>query len=68
MKRLIILRPEPGASESAAKAAAFQLDAVTVPLFAVRPLVWRSLTNRNGTVLSRPAPTPFVMAVQALNN
>jgi len=40
MRRLFILRPEPGASASAASASALGLDAVTVPLFAVAPVAW----------------------------
>lgn len=40
MKRLVILRPEPGASESVAKAAAHHLDAIAVPLFVVQPIDW----------------------------
>jgi uroporphyrinogen-III synthase len=40
MKRLIILRPEPGASETLARARALGLNAITIPLFAVEPVVW----------------------------
>lgn len=40
MKRLIIIRPEPGAAASVAKARALGLDAVAVPLFEVRPVAW----------------------------
>lgn len=38
--RLVLLRPEPGASASAAKAAALGLEAVAIPLFAVEPVEW----------------------------
>jgi uroporphyrinogen-III synthase len=37
---LLILRPEPGASETAARARALGLEPVTAPLFAVEPLPW----------------------------
>jgi uroporphyrinogen-III synthase len=39
--RVLILRPEPGASRTAAAAAAFGLDAVTAPLFEVQAVEWR---------------------------
>lgn len=38
--KVLILRPEPGASRSAARARALGLDAVVAPLFTVRPLPW----------------------------
>ena len=38
--RILILRPEPGAAETAARALALGLDPVIAPLFAVRPLAW----------------------------
>jgi uroporphyrinogen-III synthase len=37
---VLILRPEPGASESAARARALGLEPVVAPLFAIRPLAW----------------------------
>ncbi len=40
MRRLFILRPEPGASASVERARALGLDAVAVPLFAVSPVAW----------------------------
>lgn len=40
MRRLIIVRPEPGASASVREAAALGLDAVAMPLFAIEPLTW----------------------------
>jgi uroporphyrinogen-III synthase len=39
--RILILRPEPGASRTAAAAAALGLDPVTAPLFDVKPVEWR---------------------------
>ncbi len=40
MTRLLILRPEPGASETVSRARTMGLDAVAAPLFSVRPLQW----------------------------
>ena len=40
MRPVLILRPEPGAAQTAARARALGLEAVTAPLFAVRPLEW----------------------------
>lgn len=37
---LIILRPEPGASESVARAVGLGLEAIAVPLFGVEPVEW----------------------------
>jgi uroporphyrinogen-III synthase len=40
MRRLFILRPEPGASETLARAQAQGLDAIAIPLFVVEPVEW----------------------------
>jgi len=40
MRRLVILRPEPGASASIERALGMGLDAVAVPLFEVEPVAW----------------------------
>lgn len=40
MKPLLVLRPEPGASKTAAKARALGLEVAVRPLFEVRPLEW----------------------------
>lgn len=37
---LLVLRPEPGASTTAAAASAMGLDAVVAPLFTIRPVIW----------------------------
>jgi uroporphyrinogen-III synthase len=42
MRALLILRPEPGASESLARAARLGLNAVAAPLFTVGPLAWEA--------------------------
>ena len=42
MNRVLILRPEPGASETAARARALGLDPVVAPLFTVRPVPWEA--------------------------
>lgn len=40
MKRLIVLRPEPGASATASRARAMGIEAEAIPLFDVRPVPW----------------------------
>ena len=40
MRRLVLLRPEPGASESAARAAALGIEVVKLPLFEVVRVSW----------------------------
>lgn len=40
MRRLVILRPEPGASATLARASAAGIEAVAIPLFAVAPVEW----------------------------
>lgn len=40
MKKLILIRPEPGASASVVRAAALGLDAVAMPLFELRATAW----------------------------
>ena len=40
MRRLLILRPEPGASASAERARGLGLDPQMCPLFAVQPIAW----------------------------
>jgi uroporphyrinogen-III synthase len=39
-RSVLVLRPEPGASATAARAAALHLDAIVAPLFTVVPLAW----------------------------
>jgi uroporphyrinogen-III synthase len=38
--KLLVLRPQPGADETAARARALGLDPIVAPLFQVRPLAW----------------------------
>ncbi len=40
MTRVLVLRPEPGASATVAGARALGLDAVSIPLFDVEPVAW----------------------------
>lgn len=40
MRPLFVLRPEPGASETAARARAMGLDAIAAPLFGIEPVGW----------------------------
>ena len=49
IRPLLVLRPEPGNSQTAARARAFELDTRCVPLFAVRPIDW-----------TPPDPAPYV--------
>ena len=42
MRRLLVLRPEPGASATVEKARALGLEAVAVPLFATEPVAWQA--------------------------
>lgn len=42
MRRLLILRPQPGADRSAARAAALGLEPVVAPIFTVTPLDWQA--------------------------
>ena len=40
MRRLLVLRPQPGASETLERARHFGLDAFAVPLFEIEPIAW----------------------------
>jgi uroporphyrinogen-III synthase len=42
MTRVVVLRPEPGASETVARAAERGLDAVAMPLFQIEPIEWHT--------------------------
>lgn len=42
MRRVLVLRPEPGASATAAKARDMGLEAIAVPLFTVEPVAWEA--------------------------
>lgn len=42
MRRVAILRPEPGASRTLERALALGIDAFAVPLFAVEPVAWQA--------------------------
>ncbi|MGE5561713.1 MAG: uroporphyrinogen-III synthase [Bacillota bacterium] len=42
MSRVLVLRPEPGASATAERARKRGLDAVAVPLFEIEPLAWEA--------------------------
>lgn len=68
--KLLILRPQPGADESAARARALGLDPVVAPLFAVRPLAWTApdpagfdavmLTSASAARTAGDGMTPFL--------
>jgi uroporphyrinogen-III synthase len=40
MRRVLVLRPEPGASETLERAGNLGLEAVSIPLFEVEPVTW----------------------------
>lgn len=42
MKRVLVLRPEPGASATVERARARGLDAATIPLFEIEPVAWQA--------------------------
>ncbi|MGH6705996.1 MAG: uroporphyrinogen-III synthase, partial [Sphingomicrobium sp.] len=42
MRKLLLLRPEPGLSESAARAAGLGLDVIVRPLFRIEPVEWKA--------------------------
>ncbi|MBA2467620.1 MAG: uroporphyrinogen-III synthase [Sphingomonas sp.] len=42
MRRLIILRPEPGASATAQSAKSMGLDPLAMPLFEIQPIAWQA--------------------------
>lgn len=64
MTPVLIVRPEPGASETAARAAALGLEAVAASIFTIRPLCWEPphlddaqavmLTSANAARLAGP--------------
>lgn len=56
--KLLILRPEPGAAETAARAAALGFEAVTAPIFTIRPLDWEPPTGPFGAVMITSANAP----------
>lgn len=41
MRKLIVIRPQPGAAASVAAARAIGIDAEAIPLFMVEPIAWR---------------------------
>ncbi|KMS53996.1 uroporphyrinogen-III synthase [Sphingobium cupriresistens] len=69
MNRVLILRPEPAAGRTAAKAAALGLDVRVHPLFAPRPFAWTPppasqfdallLTSAHGVRLAGPGLTAY---------
>ena len=69
MRRLLLIRPEPGLSESAARASGLGLDVVTRPLFRIEPVEWKApdpslydallLTSANAVRQAGPALAGF---------
>jgi uroporphyrinogen-III synthase len=68
--KVLILRPQPGADESAARARGMGLDPVVSPLFALRPLEWEPpdpagfdavlMTSASAARLAGDGMTPFL--------
>jgi len=68
--KVLILRPQPGAGETAARAGAMGLDPVVAPLFTIRPIAWTPpapagfgavlLTSANAARLAGGGMTPFL--------
>ena len=68
--KLLIVRPQPGADESAARARALGQEPIVAPLFETRPLAWTPpepagfdavlLTSANAARLGGPGLTPFL--------
>ena len=56
MRRVLVLRPEPGASATVEKARRLGLDAVAVPLFEVEPVGWQvpDASAFDGLLLTSP--------------
>jgi uroporphyrinogen-III synthase len=54
MARVLVLRPEPGASTTVERARALQLDAIAHPLFEVSPVAWEApeLSSFDGLLLT----------------
>ena len=54
MARVLVLRPEPGASTTVERARALQLDAIAHPLFEVSPVAWQApeLSSFDGLLLT----------------
>lgn len=54
MTRVIVLRPEPGASETVARAQALGLHALSIPLFEIEPVAWAmpNKTDYDGLLLT----------------
>ena len=54
MARVLVLRPEPGASTTVERARALRLDAIAHPLFEVSPVAWQApeLSSFDGLLLT----------------
>lgn len=52
MSRVLILRAEPGASETAARAAAMGLEPVVAPLFTIRPVAWDAAATPEAVLIT----------------
>jgi len=58
VNRVLVLRPEPGAGETAARAAALGLDPIVAPLFVVVPVAWSPPPGSFDAILFTSANAP----------
>lgn len=68
MRRLVVLRPEPGASTTVEKARAQGLDARAIPLFEIEPLPWEAPEAANFDALLLTSANAVRQAGEKLQN
>lgn len=59
MKRLLIIRPEPGASATLAMAREMDLNAIAIPLFSVQPVPWDAVEPRDFSAIVATSANAF---------
>jgi uroporphyrinogen-III synthase len=67
MKPLLVLRPEPGASTTAARARALGLQPVVAPLFQIEPIAWEPLPVQQFDALMITSANAVRAAGEGLN-
>ena len=65
MKRVLVLRPEPGASATVKRARERGLEAIAIPLFEIETVAWDVPEAAGSTACSSPVPTLFGTAARA---
>ena len=78
MRRVLVLRPEPGASATVERARELGLDAVAVPLFEIEPVAWEApeaarfdgllLTSANAVRMRRRAARAAARASRSMRS